>query len=52
MIDTAARATNGVKIPGRRQTRQAIINLFKRNLMKLHERLLVCAQINSLLTQC
>ncbi|KAG0693346.1 hypothetical protein DFH29DRAFT_1007373 [Suillus ampliporus] len=35
MIDTAARATNDIKIPSRRQMWQAIIDLFKCNLTKL-----------------
>jgi hypothetical protein len=43
MIDIAARSTNGVKIPDRKQTRRAIIDLFKQNLTNLRKRLLVCA---------
>ncbi|KAI1792038.1 hypothetical protein LXA43DRAFT_888178, partial [Ganoderma leucocontextum] len=39
MIDIAARATEGVTIPNRKQTRKAIIDLFKANLTKLRERL-------------
>lgn len=39
MINIAARATNGVKIPDRRQTRQAIIDTFKRQLAALCDRL-------------
>ena len=39
MIHTAARATNGVKIPDRRQTRQAIIDKFKQQLTALRDRL-------------
>jgi hypothetical protein len=50
MIDTAARATNGVKIAGRQQTRQAVIDLFKHNLTKLRKRLLVSVKIKLLLT--
>jgi hypothetical protein len=42
MIDIAACATNGVKLPDRRQTRRAIIDLFKQNLTNLQKRLLVC----------
>ena len=42
MVDIAARATNGVQLPGRRQTRRAIIDLFKQNLTNLRKRLLVC----------
>ena len=42
MINIAARATNGVKIPDRRQTRQAIIDTFKRQLVALRDRLNVC----------
>lgn len=41
MIDVAARATNGVKLPSRSKTRRAIIDLFKRNLTNLRRRLLV-----------
>ncbi|KAF5347372.1 hypothetical protein D9758_011302 [Tetrapyrgos nigripes] len=40
MIDIAARATNGVKIPGWKATRRAIINLFKKNLTALRKQLL------------
>ncbi|KAI0373339.1 hypothetical protein BV20DRAFT_937980, partial [Pilatotrama ljubarskyi] len=39
MIDIAARATEGVKLPNRKQTRSAIIKMFKDNLTKLRERL-------------
>jgi hypothetical protein len=39
MIHIAARATNGVKIPDRRQTRQAIIDTFKEQLTSLRDRL-------------
>jgi hypothetical protein len=35
MIAIASRATNGVKIPRRKATRHAIINLFKKNLYQL-----------------
>ncbi|KAG1805060.1 uncharacterized protein HD556DRAFT_1226190 [Suillus plorans] len=49
MIDTAARATNGVKIPGRRQMRQAIINLFKCNLTNLRNQLLVRVHTHAVL---
>ncbi|KAG2745644.1 hypothetical protein P692DRAFT_201719774, partial [Suillus brevipes Sb2] len=42
MVDIAARATNGVILPDRRQTRRAIIDLFKQNLTNLCKRLLVC----------
>ncbi|KAF5337979.1 hypothetical protein D9758_014306 [Tetrapyrgos nigripes] len=40
MIDIAAQATNGVKIPGRKATRRAIIDLFKKNISALRQRLL------------
>ena len=43
MIDIAAQATSGVTIPKRKQTRQAIIALFKDNLTKLRKRLNVCS---------
>jgi hypothetical protein len=39
MIATASRATNGVKIPNRKATRQEIIDLFKRQLLNLKERM-------------
>jgi hypothetical protein len=35
MIDVAARATNGVKIPGRKATRAEIMRIFKNHLTKL-----------------
>jgi hypothetical protein len=36
MIHIAARATNGVKFPDRRQTWKAVINLLKQQMMALH----------------
>lgn len=39
MIDIAARATDGVKIPNRKQTRREIINLFKKNMTRLRDKL-------------
>jgi hypothetical protein len=39
MIDVAARATNGVKIPGRKSTRAEIKRTFKEHLTKLKARL-------------
>ena len=39
MIRIAASATNGVKIPDRRQTRQVITNMFKLQLQVLHDKL-------------
>lgn len=41
MINTASRATSGVKIPQRKATRCAIINLFKKNLYELRTRFAV-----------
>ena len=41
MINIAARATDGVKIPGRKQTRQEIIDMFKARLTELRNRLRV-----------
>ena len=41
MIETAARATNGVKIPNGRETRQVVINTFKEQLTALRARLTV-----------
>ena len=43
MIDIASRATHGVKIPTHKQTHQAIIDSFKKNLINLRNCLLVCA---------
>ncbi|KAG1888027.1 uncharacterized protein F5891DRAFT_966302 [Suillus fuscotomentosus] len=42
MIDVAARATNGVKIPGRKATRAQIMRMFKNHLTKLKATLNVC----------
>ena len=39
MIDIAACAMNGVKIPGCKQMRQEIINMFKAGLSDLHNHL-------------
>ena len=39
MINIAARATNGIKIPDCRHTQQAIINKFKQQLAALRDRL-------------
>ena len=43
MIDIASRATSGVKIPGRKSTCAAIIQMFKDHLMKLKAQLNVSA---------
>jgi hypothetical protein len=43
MIDIASRATNGVKIPGQKSTRAAIIQMFKDHLIKLRAQLSVSA---------
>ena len=43
MIEIASRATHGVKIPSHKQTRQAIIDSFKKNRINLQKHLLVCA---------
>lgn len=45
MIDIASRATNGVRIPNRKATRKAIVELFKQNLTKLRNRVTVCAAL-------
>ncbi|KAG1854122.1 hypothetical protein C8R48DRAFT_610355 [Suillus tomentosus] len=45
MIDVAARATNGVKIPGRKATRAEIMRMFKNHLTKLKVTLNVCLLI-------
>ncbi|KAG1793786.1 hypothetical protein EV424DRAFT_1335766 [Suillus variegatus] len=42
MIDVAARATNGMKIPGRKATRAQIMCMFKNHLTKLKATLNVC----------
>jgi hypothetical protein len=42
MIDVASRATNGVKIPGRKSTRAEIKRMFKTHLTDLKSRLNVC----------
>ncbi|KAG1852294.1 hypothetical protein DFJ58DRAFT_613497, partial [Suillus subalutaceus] len=39
MIDVAARATSGIKIPGRNATRAKIMRMFKNHLTKLKEKL-------------
>jgi hypothetical protein len=39
MIDITARATNGVKIPGRKATRNQIMRMFKNHLTKLKKTL-------------
>ncbi|KAG1868057.1 hypothetical protein C8R48DRAFT_544498, partial [Suillus tomentosus] len=39
MIDVAARATNGIKIPGRKATRAQIVRTFKAHLTGLRNRL-------------
>lgn len=41
MIEVAARATNGVKIPGRKATREEIMRMFKNQLTYLRTRLQV-----------
>ncbi|KAF8336665.1 hypothetical protein F5887DRAFT_891284, partial [Amanita rubescens] len=41
MIDVAASATKGVKIPNQKQSRAAVIDHFKENLRKLRRHLLV-----------
>jgi len=35
MVNLAARATNGIKIPGRKATRKEIISTFKKNLTEI-----------------
>lgn len=42
MINVAARATHGVKLPNRKATRAEIIDMFKAQLTHLKERLNVC----------
>lgn len=43
MIAIAARATKGVKIPGRKATRDEIIKTFQDQLTHLRDRLNVCS---------
>lgn len=38
MIEISARAKNGVRIPGRKATREEIINTFKRRLRQLKDK--------------
>ncbi|KAI6005576.1 hypothetical protein EDD15DRAFT_2119247, partial [Pisolithus albus] len=38
MVEIASRAKNGIKIPSRRQTRQAVIDIFKTRLLDLRKR--------------
>ncbi|THU82731.1 hypothetical protein K435DRAFT_690978, partial [Dendrothele bispora CBS 962.96] len=45
MIQIASRATNGVNIPSRKVTRQAIMDLFKKNIVELRRRLLVSTSL-------
>jgi hypothetical protein len=39
MIDVASHATNGVKIPEKRATRESILERFKKNVAELTDRL-------------
>ncbi|KZS88221.1 hypothetical protein SISNIDRAFT_418577 [Sistotremastrum niveocremeum HHB9708] len=41
MIHIASRATNGVRIPGRKQVRQEIMDAFRRQMREMKERLSV-----------
>ena len=50
MINIAARAKDGVKIPGRKQTRQAIIETFKSQLIKLCNQLNVSISVSEYLS--
>jgi hypothetical protein len=43
MIDIASRAKDGVRIPGRKSTREEIIDLFKRRMDQLKTKLNVSA---------
>ncbi|KAI0040533.1 hypothetical protein FA95DRAFT_1502712 [Auriscalpium vulgare] len=52
MINVAARATNGVVIPGRKATRAEIIDMFKTQMTALRNRLLVRGFIPSESMQC
>ncbi|KAF9240078.1 hypothetical protein BU15DRAFT_34297, partial [Melanogaster broomeanus] len=42
MVDVASRATNGVIVPNRHATRREIMDLFKKQMTHLRERLNVC----------
>ncbi|KAG2048929.1 hypothetical protein BDR06DRAFT_894558, partial [Suillus hirtellus] len=48
MIDVASRATQGVKIPGRKATRAEIMHIFKNHLTKLKKKLNVCTILHSI----
>ena len=50
MINIAAHTKDGVKIPGRKQMRQAIIETFKSQLIKLHNQLNVSISISEYLS--
>jgi hypothetical protein len=52
MVNIAARATNGVKIPNRKATRRAVINLFKKNLYHLRTRFASEAVTGKISTTC
>lgn len=41
MINIAARATRGIKLPDRKQTREAIVKEFKNQMKRLKDRLSV-----------
>ncbi|KAJ7312630.1 hypothetical protein DFH08DRAFT_707697, partial [Mycena albidolilacea] len=45
MIDIAARAHNGVKIPGRKATREEILNLFQKQMENLRVRIHVSVSL-------
>jgi hypothetical protein len=42
MVSIAARATRGIKLDSRKQTRNAIMKMFKEQMKGLKERLNVC----------
>ncbi|KIK15112.1 hypothetical protein PISMIDRAFT_115784, partial [Pisolithus microcarpus 441] len=48
MVEITSRARNGIKIPNRAQTRQAIIDIFKTSLLNLRKRFSVRRQLSPL----
>jgi len=51
MIDVVSRATQGVKIPGRKATRAEIMWIFKNHLTQLKKKLNVCISHSATCTQ-
>jgi hypothetical protein len=49
MVDVASRATQGVKIPGRKATRAEIMRMFKTHLTRLKKKLNVSTILDAIL---